>query len=547
MRRIFWLSLLFFVFLNCSRTANQSIKLGGELVIDEGNPLPGLDPAVVDHIENQMIAFQLFDGLLQYQPIDFKLIPALAETWHTPDSGRIWTFRLRCGVRFNDDACFADGIGREVIADDFKYSLERIINWRENDSGWKIFQEIEGANEFRRGKATEVRGIIIIDRYTLQIRLTKPSFLFLHRLANQKGWVVPQEAIVAYGSKFREHPVGTGPFRLISWDPVRGVYLVKNPKYWERDSTGIPLPYLTAICFPLGPFYSFNGKTLPQFEGKDFATISAENEEYLELIRAYNETQNERLKLRICSTPIANSFFYVFRMDADSPWAKNKLLRQALAWAIDREVFVGKGSLQVILAKGLIPPKLTGYRSLAKCYEFNLDKARELLSRAGFPNGHCLPSLQLHVLGHSIGSDCQKVARDLTAIGIRLEFMANPAAVHFDAVARGEYDFFRDGWIADYPDPFDFFQLFNSLSPYNHAHYHNIEYDALFDRAQREQNQEKQFRLFQRMETILSEDCPAIFIMHELDSYAIHPKVHNLNLCINPCRLKFYKYVWIEP
>ena len=111
---LYFLTSLFF----CSPTPKQPAKLGGELVIGPDNPLNGLDPAVVDHILCHTIAFQLFDGLLQYHPGDFKLIPALAETWETSDGGHTWIFHLRRGVHFNNDACFPDGAGREVVAAD---------------------------------------------------------------------------------------------------------------------------------------------------------------------------------------------------------------------------------------------------------------------------------------------------------------------------------------------------------------------------------------------------------------------------------------------
>jgi len=553
MRKVLYLlplSLLV-TFLRCGGEPRPRSKLGGELIAP-GNPLSGFDPAVVNHIWSSMIASQLFDGLLQYHPGDFKLVPALAEKWETPDHGRTWIFHLRRGARFNNDACFPDGIGREVVASDFKYSLERIINWREDDNTWKIFCNIEGAEDFRMGQSGHVRGITAVDAYSLQIRLTKPSFMFLHRLANLKGAVVPREAVQAYGPRFREHPVGTGPFRLVSWDPAHSVYLVKNPNYWEFDSVGARLPYLDALRFPLTPggrYTAFDANTFPQFDGKDLAFVAATTRDSQKLIRAYNLRHDAKHQIRVYTTPVANTFFFAFRMDADTPWARNKLLRQAVAHGADWGS-IAREDGPVMKGKGLVPPGFGGYHSSVEGYEYNPKRAAELLRMAGFPKAQGLPPLVVHLPGNVSsppGGIWRKLAHDLAALGIRMEWKYSPTAVHFEGVARGEFEVFRDGWIADYPDPFDFFQLFYSRSFSNHSRYSNPEYDTLFEQAEQELDQPTRFKLFHRMEEILFEDCPAIFYMHEVESLGINPSVHSLELSINPFRMRFYKYVWIEP
>ncbi|MGH7449710.1 MAG: ABC transporter substrate-binding protein [bacterium] len=542
--RIILISLLAGVILGCDQNSARQPKTGGVLL----NPpldfsINGLDPAVVNHISDDMLAQQLFDGLLQYRPMTFELAPALAEKWETPDSGHTWIFHLRRDTFFNDDACFADGRGRAVTAEDIKYSLERIIAWRENDTIWRVFADIDGAAEFRSGKFATTRGLRVRDNNWLEIVLIKPSYQFLHRLASAKGYVVPREAIEKYGARFRVHPVGTGPFRLARLDHGREIILARNDNYWEKDSHGVPLPYVSAIR--MVSIEAINdGTSIPSLDGQIIACVPAWGNDWLARIEAYNQRQNEGRRLRLAKTPIANTIFFAFRLNADNPWARHKLLRQAVSHALDME-YVMTSPLQVIPAKRLIPPGLFGYHSPVSGYEYNLQKAVALLQAAGFPKGRGLPPLKLNTIEIN-SSFYKKIRDDLASLGIRLEveFLSKPE--HFAAIGEGKFTFFRAGWICDYPDALDLFQLFYSSSPNNHSRYHNFEYDRLFEQASRETVRERLFTRFAQMEKILQEDCPAIYQLHEIHAVAIPSHVHNLEWSINPVRMRFLKYVWLD-
>jgi ABC-type transport system substrate-binding protein len=543
LRQILSLLLTTVAICGCKPAMHELPRQGGVLLNPPLDlPLNGYDPAVVSHISDDVLAQQLFDGLLQYRPKTFELGPALAKQWRTPDGGKTWVFHLRDNAFFNDDACFAHGRGRLVTAEDVKYSLERIISWREDEYTWRVLSDIVGADDFRRGRSTAARGIRVLGPRKLEIELSKPSRQFLHRLASARGYVVPREAVDLYGKRFRVHPVGSGPFRFVRVDLQRQeIHLVRNAKYWETDSQGNRLPYVAEIrCFGRT---SDDGVSVPSVDGRIISCIPAWTEDWQARIDAYNRAHPQN-PLRIFETPIASTIFYSFRMDAETPYARNKLLRQAIAFALD----IGPASIgagEVIPAKSLVPPGLFGYQSPVRGYTFDLQKAAGLLSAAGYPKGEGLPPLKMNSL-ESSGGVFKKLHADFASLGIDFETEFLPKPEHFVAAVSGRLEFFRDGWICDYPDALDLFQRFHSSSPNNASRYTNAEYDRLFELASKETDRKRLFKLYSRMEEILLDDCPAIYQIHEIYRVAIPARVHNLELSINPIRMRFLKYVWIE-
>jgi len=520
----------------CRSSSPDDVHYGGELIFRGERPALGFDPPLVRHILDYMIAFQVFDGLLQYSPETFQLRPALAERWETPDGGQTWIFHLRRGVRFHDDACFPDGRGREVRAEDVVYSMARVVKWQEDPFTWLAFRNIEGVEDYREGRTPTLKGLQALDPYTVKIVLKRPSYLFPHKLAGPRGWVVPWEAVEFYGDAFRNHPVGTGPFRLVKWDPASGIYMVRNPHYWERDEKGRPLPYLSSLRGIFVPIALVEA-SWPTYQGKNWGFFKIDAAEFYERFNFQGKDRPQLLKV-----PIANTIFFRFNFAASNPFAKNRLLRQAVAYAFRRKIFCPDSTY---LARGLLPPGIPGYDPSLRGYTFDLEKARDLLKKAGFPNGEGLPPLRCYWTNAPLWQ-IQKVKQDLAQIGIVLELITQPVPLHFSGVFNREFDFFRDGWIADFPDPLNFLQLFYSRSPFNSSNYQNPEYDALFEQAEVEPDSLKRIRLVQRMEAILLEDCPAIFIHHEWESIAIHPSLKNAEKAFNPYRMRFYKYIWIK-
>ena len=197
----------------CGR--NPAPKYGGELCYVRNHPGEGLDPVLIrfDNATRE-VAGLIYEGLVGLEPGTFRPVPLLAESWEFSPDRRTLTFRLRRGVRFQDDPCFPDGRGREVTAEDVKYSWERVAGWKGDTWGYEAFRLIEGAEEFRSGRAGHISGIQVEGPHRLRVRFARPDFAFLYAISGPRGYVVPEEAVEYYGEGFPRHPVGTGPFRI---------------------------------------------------------------------------------------------------------------------------------------------------------------------------------------------------------------------------------------------------------------------------------------------------------------------------------------------
>jgi oligopeptide transport system substrate-binding protein len=168
---------------------------------------------------------------------DLSVRPSLATHWDISADGLTYTFYLRNDVYFQDDAQFPNGKGRKMTAQDVVYSFNRILDPAIASTGSWIFN----------GRVTNKDPFIALNDTTVQIRLQKPFRPFVSMLSMPYCSIVPKEVTGHWGKDFRNHPCGTGPFQLKYWDEGNVLVLHKNPHYWERDSNGIPLPYLDAV------------------------------------------------------------------------------------------------------------------------------------------------------------------------------------------------------------------------------------------------------------------------------------------------------------
>ena len=167
---------------------------------------------------------QLYNTLVEVDQ-GLNIVPSLAKSWEISDDRLTYTFHLRNDVFFHDDEAFANGKGRRLIAGDVEYSLERIIDKQTASPGAWIFNR----------KVDSVNGFKAIDDSTFQLKLVRPYIPILGILSMQYCSIVPKEAIEKYGTGFRRHPVGTGPFSFVAWDEGQALIFKKNKSYFERD------------------------------------------------------------------------------------------------------------------------------------------------------------------------------------------------------------------------------------------------------------------------------------------------------------------------
>lgn len=527
------------------RKAKGSVSFGGIFRINENEYFSSLFPQHVDEIIAEQIASQVYEGLVKLSPNDLSVLPAVAEKWEISNNAKTFTFHIRKGVTFHDDACFENGIGREVTANDFKYCFEKLCTYNEAmNSGFYIFQDrVVGANAyFESTKAHKelkggVSGIKVIDDFTLQLDLEYPYLGFLNLLTMPFTWVFPKEAIEKYGSEMHTHCVGTGPFFVKDAKHDESLILARNTSYWAKDKFGNQLPYLDIVKFT---FNKEKTAEFLEFKKGNLDLISGLPLEMRKEVLDENTKGNNTFNLNI--TPIMSLSYYGFQ--TQGKLFQNKKLRQAFNYAIDRDMICKFVLLDEAkpAVYGIIPPTFPGYNSSAiKGFNFNPQLARKLLAEAGYPNGKGFPidfSLLLNSGGDrniEVAQAIQKMLAENLNIPIKLNVLPFPQKLEMEN--RGSAQFWKSGWVADYPDPQSFLDLFYGklvpdsagFSPVNSSRYINNLFDSLYEAALKEVDVTKRYMLYQKADQVAIDDAAFMPIYYDQNTYLTQKYVHNLN------------------
>jgi ABC-type transport system substrate-binding protein len=551
----------------CGCGKSPSGQDGNEIVLRAAIPakVRGLDPGDIGDTTSSTVASQIFDCLYQYHYLKrpYELIPSLAENMpQVSDDGLTYTVKIKKGIRFANDACFADGKGRELKADDFIYAWKRIANIKYLSKNWWIFDgKIVGLNEFREYTKTcatsadvdynrTVEGLQTPDDYTIIIKLRKPWPQIIYILAHLPTAPVAKEAVDKYGKEIVSHPVGTGAFVLKIWRRGSYIELEKNPgfrdEYYPAEGgagdaaaglladAGKKLPFVNRIIWK--EIEEDQPRWLLFLQGRiDVSGIPKDN---------FNQTIDPRgdltadmkernMRLQIFRDP--STFWLGFNIE-DPVLGKNKPLREAISCAIDRKKYIDLfTNNRADIAYGFIPPLMKSYdpniRQIAK-NDFNVERAKQLAQDAAKLCGGTVPTLKLAVPGTDTvqRQQGQFLQRCLKNVGIEIEVDYMDWPTFQDKVNTKSAQMFMLGWVADYPDAESFMQLFyskNSSPGSNNFNYSNPEFDALYEKLAVMPDSPQREKLYRQAEQMIIEDCPAAFLLHGVEYVLLHDWVKN--------------------
>ena len=226
---------------------------GGSLKIAHSASVKTLYPHKVTDLTSSNLALQVYEGLVRIDPRNMEILPGIAESWEINEDGTEYTFHLKKGVLFHDDPCFPGGKGREVTAEDFKYSFQLLCTQKPENLAFSfsLQERVKGADAYYEASANgtpegDIEGLQVIDDHTLKLILAKPSNSFMYILAQSATVVIPKEGVEKYGV---ELSVGSGPYTVgQDQDYSSGNFtLLKNRAYHAVDTLGNQLPFLDSL------------------------------------------------------------------------------------------------------------------------------------------------------------------------------------------------------------------------------------------------------------------------------------------------------------
>ena len=477
----------------CTSTALAQQEKGGTYRRPIGHDPQTLDPARIGDIYGLTVTQHLFDGLVQFDQT-LMVSPALADFWSASRDGLTWTFSLRRGVRFHN--------GRELTADDVVYSFTRILDPSTRSGAADLFLNIEGAHEFRQGRAKSVKGLTPVDRFTVRVTLTEKTVPFVSLLAIGHAKVVPKDVAGQAGEAFGLRPVGTGPFKFVRWERDKEIVLAANEAYFAGP------PRLSRVVFSIFPGHRFD-EAFEEFQKGRLEDTVPPSRRYRDAIQNRGWTYVKR--------PMISIRFYGFNT-RQKP-LDDRRVRLALLHAIDaqgliQDVHQGRG----IVARGILPPGTLGYNPALRPHEYNPDRSRQLLAQAGYPGGRGLAPIKITA---SVNSDVflrehEYIRRTLAAVGVRAEFAYVTDWPAFSKMlAEKRLQAFMYAWYADVPDPENFLsKLFQSKSPRNLFAYENAGVDALLATARNETDVQRRVEAYRKAEEQILDDAPLIPLLH---------------------------------
>ncbi|HEX2910183.1 MAG TPA: peptide ABC transporter substrate-binding protein [Chloroflexia bacterium] len=468
------------------------------------------DPALAADSSSSFILRQLYSGLLS---LDSKLnpVPDLAE--RMPDiseNGTLYTFKIRPGARFQS--------GREITADDFKYSLERAADPKlaAPDSASTLpaatyMTDIVGVKDKLDGKASEISGVRVKDKQTLEIKLDGPKPQFLAKLTFNVFFVVNKDAVEKGFDKID----GSGPFKLVDYKRSQYLHLARNDNYY------LGKPRLEKINFALGA-NAANSLALYEQGKIDVVNVGASSD----VERALDKSSPLNKELVVKPQLSLTYLGFNTRM---RPFDDLKV-RQAFSIIVDRSrIARAMFENKVLPATGILPPGMPGYTGKTGPLTYDISRARDLIAQSSYRSPANLPRITLYSTGDPLAGVLQEVYKQ--AFGIDLEVQQYDYKSFQNGLSQKQFQMFLNGWTADYPDPENFLRsLLGEGSAFNDTGYSNPQFEDLMKQGDQQQDLSRRLDFYSQAEQVALADAPILPIYYDVNYTLVKPYVKGLDI-----------------
>ncbi len=486
-------------------TAPAAAQPAGTLVVGLVAEPVNLDPAQVTDLNSNRVGRRIVETLVTFPDESTQIVPGLAESWTVSRDGLRYTFKLRKGVTFHD--------GTPLNAEAVKFSIERQII---PDHPFAKLGKYPFANYF----FGNVKAVEVIDPSTVEFVLKEPRASFLAIMTAGAASVVSPTAVRKWGADYPLQPVGTGPFKFVSWDRGQRVVLEKNPSYWRY-----PVKVDRVVYRPIV---------------EDQARLTELLTGSLDLIVGVPPDFVGQLESNPKVTLLRQVGAHVWYLGINNQRKPfdDKRVRQALNYAVNkdaivRDVLKGSGSL----SRGPVLPGTWGAEPRLKLYPYDPARARKLLAEAGYPNGFTT-TLWVPESGSGMQSPVAMatvIQSNLRAVGIGVTLQTMEWGAYLAKLRTKEQELFALSWMAGNEDPdMVMYPLLHSSqwtpNGPNRALFRNDRFDELLHQARLLTDQAKRAELYREAQRILIEEAPWIFIDHEIQTAAHVKRVEGFKL-----------------
>ena len=476
---------------NKTNTDTDQITRGGVYHAPLLNNPATLDPAFVQDQYGTAVVQQLFDGLVRFDPY-LMVLPALAKTWQVEENGKTYRFELHENARFHN--------GDPVTAEDVIFSLSRLLRIDPSPVTLPHLLKIKGANAYRDRQSDIIEGLQPVDERVVLVRLEEPHAPFLTALGMYQAKIVPKAEVIRLGDEFGRNPVGSGPFKFVSWEPDKQILLERFIDYFAETA------YLEGVDYSIYPGVEIDQLLVDFRDGK--------LDEMLVLGNTRQELSTQE-DLQWFHRPALSLMFYGIR--ADQPPLNNPELRKALSAAIDRKKLIAevyKGQFEP--AERVLPPGMPGISQATQ--DKVPDTAQQnnknnLEKKSGTP-------LSIEIVSGSKSAFAQAelgyVSDVWNRLGIELKIKYITDWSAFETYINSEaVQIYRYAWFADMPDPDNFLSpLFASDSSANFMRFHSNQVDSLLLSARGESNPLKRTEIYREIEALIMEMTPVIPLIY---------------------------------
>jgi peptide/nickel transport system substrate-binding protein len=470
---------------------------GGTLTIGLTSDIANLDPYKSNLYVDRLVHYNLYDSLVTIdEQLNFK--PSLAESWDTSDPKAV-VFKLRKGVKFHD--------GTEFNAEAVRFNIQRILDDKTSP---------------RNSELANITSVEVVDAATIKFILKEPFAPLFALLVDRAGMIVSPAAAQKGGQDFTRNPIGggTGAFKFVEWKKDERIVLERNPDYWRKDKDGQALPYLDKLIFrpiPNEETRLANLKTgeIDVSDGAPFKDVAALQKDSSLTYRQIPAYSRGGITLNTTTEPF-----------------NNKALRQAVAYALDRQEIVKTVlyDVSVVATGGLAPPHL-GFDKSFKVYEptANLAKAKEKLAEAGKPNGF---SFKLSIIAGSPTEQLngELIKDELGKVGIQVELVQSEFTKLVSDTQAGNFQASAIGWSGRIDPDADLFAQFTCGGSLNYGKFCNPEADKALQEARSTFDTEKRKAAYQRANQILTTDVAYLFVSNGVSRQVSSNKVRNFFL-----------------